>query len=82
MTNEQSRSIHDFDAGEIGCGTGLAAEVRRRLAAVSVGEALRIVTRDPSAREDLPALARLLGLRVLAVEPTDDTITITIERTR
>ena len=76
------RTVHDFDAGELGCGSGLPAEVRRRLAAIAVGDRLRVVTHDPSAREDLPALARLLGHRVLGVEQTGDGTTITMERTR
>jgi TusA-related sulfurtransferase len=76
--------VHDFDAGDLGCGSGLPGEVRRRLTAIAVGERLRVVTRDPSAREDLPALARLLGQRVLAVAAGDDgtTTIITLERTR
>lgn len=82
MTTEESPGVHDFDAGELGCSTGLPAEVRRRLSALAVGERLRIVTRDPSAREDIPALARLLGQRVLAVDPDGDTTVITVERAR
>lgn len=74
--------VHDFDAGDLGCGTGLPGEVRRQLAAIAIGERLRIVTRDPSAREDLPALARLLGQRVLAVESSGGATTITLERAR
>jgi len=74
--------VHDFDAGALSCGTGLAAEVRRRLVAIPVGETLRVVTRDAAAREDIPALARLLGQRVLAVDAEGETTTITLERTR
>jgi predicted TPR repeat methyltransferase len=36
MTNEASLPVHDFDAGELGCGTGLPGEVRRRLAALAM----------------------------------------------
>jgi TusA-related sulfurtransferase len=82
MPDDEILAAHDFDAGALGCGTGLAAEVRRRIAAIPIGGTLRIVTRDPAAREDVPALARLLGHRVLAVDASGDTTTITVERTR
>lgn len=77
-----SGAIHELDAGDLGCGTGLPAEVRRRLATIAVGERLRVVTRDAAAREDLPALARLLGHRVLTVEPIAGATIITLERVR
>jgi len=82
MPDDDSTLVHDFDAGALGCGTGLAAEVRRRLAAIAIGDTLRIVARDAAAREDVPALARLLGQRVLAVDALGDTTTITLERRR
>lgn len=83
MTPHQERAqVHDYDACDLGCGSGLAGEVRRRLAAIPVGDRLRVVARDPSAREDLPALARLLGHVVVAVEGNGDGTTITLERTR
>ena len=82
MPDEKTQPVHEFDAGALGCGTGLAAEFRRRLAAIAVGDTLRILTSDPSARQDVPALARLLGQRVLAVDTLGDTTTITVERTR
>jgi TusA-related sulfurtransferase len=82
MPDEKSLPVHDFDAGVLGCGTGLAAEVRRRIAAIAIGDSLRILTCDPAAREDVPALARLLGQRVLAVDTSGDATTITVERTR
>ena len=82
MPDQKSPPAHDFDAGALGCGTGLAAEFRRRLAAIAVGDTLRILTCDPAAREDVPALARLLGQRVLAVDTSGDATTITVERTR
>ena len=75
--------VHRFDAGDLGCGTGLPREFRVRLERIPVGDVLEVVTRDPSAREDLPSLARLLGHRVDAVEPgTGSTIVIRVERTR
>jgi len=82
MSVDESARVHEFDAGDLGCGNGLAAEVRRQLALVGVGDQLRIATRDPVGREDLPALARLLGHRVLSLEDDGGTTTITLERMR
>jgi len=74
-------SAHHFDAGAMGCADGLAQEFRRRLGEVSVGESINVVVRDPAAKEDLPALARLIGQRVTAVETHDDgRLEITVER--
>lgn len=64
--------VHAFDAGDMGCSSGLTGEVRRRLLAIPVGDALAVTVRDPSARGDLPALARLLGHTVDEPRPTDD----------
>ena len=73
--------IHEFDAGQLGCADGLAGEFRRRMSALPSGDVLRVGTRDPAAKEDLPPLARLLGHRVLGVEARPDGSTlITVER--
>jgi len=64
--------IHHFDAGEMGCAEGLPAAFRSQLELVPAGEILEIVARDPSAREDLPALARLLGHEVLSSTLNED----------
>jgi tRNA 2-thiouridine synthesizing protein A/cysteine desulfurase len=70
-----------FDAGAMGCADGLAQEFRRRLEDVPVGGSLRVVVRDPAAKEDLPSLARLLGQRVASTEAQDDgRLSITVER--
>lgn len=70
-----------FDAGDRGCGDGLAADLRRHIAAVAVGQRLRVTVRDPSAKADIPSLARMLGHRVLSEEPLEDgRLTITLER--
>lgn len=76
-------STHDFDAGTLGCGDGLAAQFRDRIVQVGVGEVLRVRTADPSAKGDLPSLARLMGHAVQAVDAQHDgSVTITIERRR
>lgn len=70
-----------FDAGDRGCGDGLAKELRRRIDAVEVGERLRVTVRDPSAKADVPSVARMLGHRVLSEEPlADGRLMITVER--
>ena len=75
--------IHYYDAGELGCGDGLAEAFRCRLDEIPVGDSLVVVARDPAAREDLPSLARLLGNRVLSVETQDDgQLALTVERQR
>lgn len=73
--------IQVFEAGAMGCADGLAQEFRRRLTRVPIGGSLEVVVSDPSAKEDLPSLARLLGQRVTSTEAHDDgRLTITVER--
>ena len=72
---------HRFDAGTMGCADGLAQEFRSRLREVPVGESISVVVRDPAAKEDLPALARMLGQSVTSIEAHDDgRLEITVER--
>lgn len=74
-------ATHLFDAGTMGCADGLAEEFRRQLAEVPVGAALTVVVRDPAAKEDLPALARLLGQSVKSVEAhPDGRLSISVEK--
>ncbi len=75
--------VHDFDAGDLGCGTGLPREFLSQVRAIPVGHQLRAIVSDPAAREDLPALARMLGHSVVSVEPADDgRLLITVERVK
>jgi TusA-related sulfurtransferase len=60
--------VRQYDAGELGCGSGLPQAFRQEIGTVPVGAILEVRTRDPSAIEDLPALARLLGHQVLSVK--------------
>jgi TusA-related sulfurtransferase len=76
-------STHEFDAGIMGCGDGLAAAFRDRIGQMSIGDRLRVRTTDPSAKEDLPSLARLMGHAIRDVEARPDgSLTITVERRR
>ena len=60
----------EWDAGDMGCGD-LLVELRRRLAALTPGQALTVIARDTGAVEDLPAWCRLTGhTLVLASPPT------------
>ena len=76
-------STHDFDAGSMGCGDGLAAAFRDRIGGIDVGELLRVRTIDPSAKEDLPSLARLMGHTIRDIDAkSDGSLTITVEKRR
>ena len=78
-----STGNHEFDAGQMSCGDGLASEFRRRIQAIPVGDVLAVTARDPAAKEDLPPLARLMGHTVHSVEaPGDGRLVITVERGR
>jgi TusA-related sulfurtransferase/ketosteroid isomerase-like protein len=78
-----SNGVHRFDAGDLGCADGLAAEFRRRIQAVPVGDVLAVTARDPAAKEDLPPLARMMGHTVRSVDALDDRgVLITVERGR
>lgn len=70
---------HTGDAGDLGCGEGLAAWFRARLREVPPGDTLHAIVRDPAAREEIPALARLMGHSVTSIEVVDDGFVITVE---
>jgi TusA-related sulfurtransferase len=75
--------VHRFDAGDLGCGTGLPREFRARLEQIPLGHRLEVATRDPAAREDLPALARMLGQKVLVIDShAGGEVIIVVERTK
>jgi len=76
-------TTHVFDAGDLGCGSGLPREFRTQLTLIPVGHVLEVLTGDPSAREDLPSMARLLGHQVQSVDTgTDGRIRIRVERVK
>jgi TusA-related sulfurtransferase len=72
-----------YDAGSMGCGEGLPMEFRRRVQSVEVGEVIEIVLRDPSAKEDLPSLARMMGHRIRSIRDGDEgALVVLVERAR
>ena len=74
------RRIHDL--GTMGC-TLVPMEFRRTMQGLEVGEVIEFRMRDPSAKEDLPPLARMMGHRILAEEELDDgALAVVVERAR
>src|SRR5438105_1541490 len=50
----------EWDPGDLGCGE-LVLELLMRLDAMSPGQVFKLTSRDPGAREDLPAWCRMTG---------------------
>ncbi len=72
-----------FDAGAMGCGEGLHREFRRQMQALDVGDVMEFLVRDPSAKEDLPPLARMMGFRIRSQAQRDDGVmSLVVERAR
>ena len=75
--------VHTFDAGDLSCATGLAEEFRRQIRRIPLGDELVVTTGDPSAKEDLPPLARMMGHTVRSIETSQDgSLVIDVERGR
>jgi TusA-related sulfurtransferase len=75
---EEVAATYRFDAGDLGCSSGLPEEFRRQIDSIPVGSTLEVSTHDPSAKEDLPSLTRLLGHRVISVSDSPDGSTVLI----
>ena len=60
--------IVEWDAGDIGCGE-LVLELRSRMRALTAGQTLRLIARDPGAPADLPAWCRMTGHALLSAQP-------------
>jgi TusA-related sulfurtransferase len=83
IAKEESESelVHHYDAGDLGCADGLAAEFRRQIHRIPIGHVLVVSASDPAAKEDLPSLARLMGHVVVSIEaPGDGRQFISVER--
>lgn len=71
-----------FDAGWMGCDL-LPMEFRRRMQAVGLGDIVEFVLFDPSAKEDLPSLARMMGHRIVWTEAGEGgAMVVRVERAR
>lgn len=81
MTGEASeRRVHDL--GTMGCSV-VPMEFRRTMQGIEVGEVIEFRMRDPSAKEDLPPLARMMGHRILAEEELGDgALAVVVERAK
>lgn len=74
------RRVHDL--GTLGC-THVPMEFRRSMQSIEVGEVIEFRMRDPSAKEDLPPLARMMGHRILAEEDLEDgALAVVVERAK
>jgi TusA-related sulfurtransferase len=72
-----------YDLGDMSCGDGLPMEFRRAMQALEVGSTVEFVVRDPSAKEDLPPLARMMGHRIVSEEHLNDgALSLIVERAR
>jgi TusA-related sulfurtransferase len=80
---QESGRVHSFDAGDLSCATGLAEEFRRQIQQIPLGDQLLVTTGDPSAKEDLPPLARMMGHTVRSIETSrEGSLVIDVERGR
>lgn len=71
------------DVGDMSCGEGLPMEFRRNMQALEVGSTVEFVVRDPSAKEDLVPLARMMGHRIVSEEElADGALSVVVERAR
>jgi TusA-related sulfurtransferase len=83
MNDATSHDGRICDFGEMGCGEGLPMEFRRNMQNLEVGDTIEFVVRDPSAKEDLPPLARMMGHRIVSqLELDDGSHSVVVERAR
>ena len=81
-TRPDGGKIVRYDCGWLGC-DAMPMVVRRHLQSVEVGDVVEFVVYDPSSKEDTPPFCRMLGHRILSVEPQEDGAhVIRVERAR
>lgn len=69
---DDMRSLPTFDAGDRDCASGIARDLRRWWDTLAPGSRTAVVVRDPSAKADVPPLARMLGHHIERQFHTDD----------
>ena len=71
-----------FDAGWMGCDV-LPMTFRRQMQSVALGDIVEFTMFDPSAKSDLPSLARMMGHKILRSETREDgALVVSVERAR
>ena len=70
-----------LDAGAANCGR-LIGLVGDAMAQLAPGQALRVVTYDPSSQVDLAAWCRMTGHRLRSINPVADHMELVIEKRR
>ena len=66
----------------MGC-DALPTAFRRQMQSVAVGDVVDFILFDPSAKEDTPSLARMMGHKILRSEQRDDgALVVSVERGR
>jgi len=71
-----------YDCGWLGC-DAMPMVVRRQFQTVEVGDVVEFLVYDPSSKQDVPPFCRMLGHRVLSIDPREDgALLIRVERAR
>jgi hypothetical protein len=68
---DMSEHLPAFDAGDGHCGAGVVRDLRYWWAGLEPGTRTLVLARDPSAKVDLPSLARMLGHEIEHETETD-----------
>jgi len=70
------------DCGWLGC-DAMPMMIRRQFQTIEVGDVVEFLVHDPSSKEDTPSFCRMLGHRVISIEPqADGAHLIRVERAR
>jgi TusA-related sulfurtransferase len=82
-SSTEAGKVFRYDCGWIGCDE-MPVIVRRQFQQVEVGDVVEFIVREASSKEDTPPFCRMLGHRILAVEPQEEegAVLIRVERSR
>ena len=70
-------SVTELDARNILCPMPVI-KTQNKIAELNSGDILRVICTDPGALSDIPAWCRINGHTVLALDETDNEVTVTI----